>query len=346
MQSNKFVATLMLASAFLASVPAEAGSIGRSSSGSSMSRSSSSSSFSRPSTPSPSKPSVAPAPSNPGGIGGNSASMGVRKNEVTAPVAKKVEQSRPSAVNPDPGKAGSFSVPTTTPSYSAPAVPAPQVTNGSMFMSSLGGSFVGSAFGNMLFGGHGSHGGGTTVINNGTPSGGSSGGGGVSGASAITDSGGVYSTQPVAPVTKSYTMWNFIGDLISFVILVALLVGIAWLFYKGYKMIRSYVNRERGVGPSQPFSPTAKFWEIQRAFAAADLTALTGVLGPDLVDEATRDLVVTELTLRNVSHEVVLNNPREFSVHYTFVDGGETINQVWHYEKHESVWKLNGIENV
>jgi hypothetical protein len=141
-------------------------------------------------------------------------------------------------------------------------------------------------------------------------------------------------------------MWNFIGDVIAFAILVALVVGIAFLFYKGFKMVKNYINRERGVGETQPFSPTARFWEIQRAFAAADIALLKTLLGPDLVDEATQNLEATTLSLSGVSHEVVLTTPREFSIHYTFTDADETINQVWHYEKFGNVWQLNGIENV
>ena len=85
---------------------------------------------------------------------------------------------------------------------------------------------------------------------------------------------------------------------------------------------------------------------IQKLFAAADVQALTALLGPDLVDEATTNLTPSTLTLNKVSHEVVLNNPREFSVHYTFDDAGVTVDQVWHYELHDGSWKLNGIETV
>lgn len=355
MKFTKIASAFLIGATLVASMPSVAGSIGRSGGGS-FSRSSSS--FSRPSTPAPRPaPSVAPtAPPKQGGIGGTTGSMGVRKSDVTNQVAaNKAAQApvgRPNAA--------------TTPSYgSTPAptygtVPAPVyqaapaaggVTNGSTFLSSMGGSFVGSSLANMLTGSHGSHGG-TTVINNGGGGGTTAGavGAGAVAPSALAADGsiapGVY-PMGAAPVAKSsYGIGSFIMDVILFVILVALLVGVAWLFYKGFKMIRAYVNRERGVGPTQPFSPTSKFWEIQKAFAAGDLAALTPLLGPDLVDEATRDLQPSTLTLHGVSHEVVLNNPREFSVHYTFTDGDEVVDQVWHYELHDKVWKLNGIETV
>jgi hypothetical protein len=277
--------------------------------------------------------------------------MGVRKSEVTAPVA---QQTRPSTT-PSPS---------TTPGYSNPApsygsAPAPNyggggfggggVTNGSMFMSSLGGSLAGNLLGNALFG-HGSHGGGgTTVINNGTPSSGGSGGSVSNGVVASGPGGGFVDSGPggsnFSQPKKEYTVWSFIADLIGFVFVVAILLGIAWLFYKGFQMVRNFINKERGVS-TQPFNPTARFWEIQRAFAAADVPFLKTLLGPDLVDEATNGLEASTLSLSGVSHEVRLNNNTEFSIWYTFTDAGETVNQVWHYEKFGTDWLLNGIETV
>lgn len=357
MKTSKILSAVVIASAMLATV-ADAGSIGRSGGGSSGGRSSFSSGSSASKSSSfsaPSKPTVAPAqaaPAKPGGIGGNTASMGVRKSEVTAPAQAKVDAKKAPTTSPGYSNSGPTYGSANTPSYGGGGFssPAPAVGGGfgGGFGSSFAGALGGSILGNMLFSNHGSHGGGTTVINNGVPSAGSSAGvsSGVvaQGPSSGFDSGpgGSFSQ----PVKKEYTMWSFIGDLFGFVIVVALLVGIAFLFYKGYKMVRNYVNRERGVGPTQPFSPTQQFWSIQRAFSAADVTLLQTLLGPDLVDEATNGLTATTLTLHNVSHEVVLQNPREFSVHYTFEDAGAEVNQVWHYELHDKVWKLNGIENL
>lgn len=144
---------------------------------------------------------------------------------------------------------------------------------------------------------------------------------------------------------KEYTVWSFIADVFGFVIVVALLLGVAWLFYKGYQLVRDYVKKERGVS-NIPFQPTQQFWRIQRAFAEADVTELKVLLGPDVVDELTNDLRPQTLTLKNVSHEVRLANNTEFSIWYKFEDDGEVVNQVWHYERFGSEWKLNGIENV
>jgi hypothetical protein len=214
-----------------------------------------------------------------------------------------------------------------------------------MFMSSLGGSLAGNLLGNALFG-HGSHGGGTTVINNGTPSG--SGGSVSNGAIASGPSSGFDngpSGSNFSQPKKEYTVWSFIADIIGFVIVVAILLGVAWLFYKGFQMVRNFINKERGVS-TQPFNPTQQFWTIQKAFAAADVTQLQTLLGPDIVDEMTNGLTPSTVTLHNVSHEVRLANNTEFSIWYKFEDAGETINQVWHYEKFGKDWKLNGIETV
>jgi len=359
MKVSKLFAALVVSGTLFATV-ADAGSIGRS--GGSASRSSSSSvskssSFSSPSKPAPAPAAPAAAPSTrPGGIGGNSGSMGVRKSEVTAPVAQKTNPPSQTTTT----SSGTSSAPPNSGGYSGGGFSgsAPQYGNsgggglgmGGVFASSLGGSLAGTVLGNALFGNHGSHGGGTTVINNGVPTGGTvqslpaASDGTVSGIgqSQVLPNGQTVQSQS----SKGYTMWNFIGDVIAFAILVALVVGIAFLFYKGFKMVKNYINRERGVGESQPFSPTARFWEIQRAFAAADVALLKTLLGPDLVDEATQNLEPFTLTLSGVSHEVVLTTPREFSIHYTFTDADETINQVWHYEKFGNVWQLNGIENV
>ena len=324
---TKFISAIVIATAMLSAFPVDAGSIGRS--GGSSSSSSSRSSYSAPSRPSysapaPSRPSVAP-----GGIGGTSGSMGVRKSEVTAPVAAKVQAARPVAA-PSPSTSPGYSNP--TPSYGVAPQPVYQPT-GSPFMSSLGGAFAGSVLGNMMFSGNRSGG---TVVNAG---GGYAGGGG-----AVA--GDPYNAGGAVLHAKSYGIGDFIWDVILFAILVALLVGLAFLAYKGFKMVKNYVNKERGVVPTQPFSPTHTFWEIQKAFSTADIAVLTALLGPDLVDEATRDLQPSTLTLSKVSHEVVLNNPREFSVHYTFEDDGLTVDQVWHYEKYDTHWLLNGIETV
>ncbi len=347
MKNSKLLAAVIASTVLLASV-AEAGSIGRSgggsrsSSSSSMSRSSSS--VSKPSYSAPAKPAVAPAPSHPGGIGGTTSSVGVRKSEVTNGVRNDVAVSKGATTS----TSGTHSTPSTSPQY-APAPqygyqqpPAPSVGSGwaAPFLGAMGGTLVGNA----LFGNHGSHSGSTTVINNGTP--GSSSGAVASGPGAVAGDAQFNPGGVAAQPKKEYTVWSFIADVFGFVIVVALLLGVAWLFYKGFQLVRNFINKERGVN-TQPFNPTQRFWEIQKAFAAAEVTALQTLLGPDVVDELTNDLQPSGLTIKNVSHEVRLANNTEFSIWYKFFEtDGEEINQVWHYEKFGKDWKLNGIENV
>lgn len=330
------ILSIMLISASMLATEAYSGSIGRSSS-SGGGRSSSSMSVSRPSVShsTQSAPHAAPAPSNSGGIGGNSASVGVRKSEVTAPVKNEIAQGKSSTTSVGSASSGSYTPHyTPTPSYGYAPTPAPQVTNGSTFMSSLGGSMLGTMLGNSL-----SRPANTTVVTGG-------GGSVISSASAQTpsDSGFNPSSVPITP-KKEYTVWSFIADIFGFAIVLALLLGMAWLLYKGYQLVRDYVKKERGVS-TLPFQPTSQFWKIQRAFAEADVTELKVLLGPDIVDELTNGLKPQTITLKNVSHEIRLQNNLEISVWYKFEDDGEEINQVWHFERFGSTWKLNGIENV
>jgi predicted lipid-binding transport protein (Tim44 family) len=348
MKHAKLVTVILTAGLVLSQV-AVAGSIGRSGGSSSHSSSSSSgrSSSASHSAPAPRAPSAAPAPSHQGGIGGTQSSVGVRKSEVTNGVKQDVAASKPAPAG------GGTTTPSTSPQYSSgPAYSAPPPVAvqsnsgfGGGFGSSFAGALGGTLVGNALFGNHG-HGGGTTVINNGTPSNSVQSNSPSAGPSAnIGDAQFNPGGLPSQP-KKEYTVWSFIADLIGFVFVVAILLGIAWLFYKGYQMVRNYVNQERGVS-NTPFNPTQRFWEIQKAFGAADSVALQTLLGPDVVDELTMDLQPSTVTVKNVSHEVRLNTTTEFSIWYKFfeIDGSE-INQVWHYEKFDKEWKLNGIENV
>jgi hypothetical protein len=349
MKISKLMAAVA-ASAFMFATVADAASIGRSGGGG---RSSSSVSRSAPSKSSsysaPSKPSVAPAPSKPGGIGSTTSSVGVRKSEVTNGVRNDVAASKGTGTTGT--SSGTYSNPSTSPQY-APAPqygyqqpPAPSIGGGGLgtsFLGAVGGTIVGNALFNS-FGGHSNHGSGTTVINNGTPS--------TSNGVVATGPGTVAGDNQFNPggvttvAKKEYTVWSFIADIIGFVFVVAILLGVAWLFYKGFQLVRNFINKERGVS-TQPFNPTQQFWRIQRAFAEADVTELKVLLGPDIVDELTNGLTASTLNLHNVSHEVRLANATEFSIWYKFEDDGAEVNQVWHYEKFGKEWKLNGIENV
>lgn len=326
------------------STVADAASIGRS--GGFSSRPSFSRSFASSKPSVPSAPSSAPSVTKPGGIGGTTGSIGVRKSEPTNQAAANLSNRQNSTASVAPPTTAPRVAPAPSYGYSAP--PAPQVTNGSTFMSSLGGSFVGSALSNMLFSNH-SSGGGTTVINNGGGGAGSSGSvpsASSSGTAGTVDANGFSAMPAHAAAASSYGIGSFIKDVFLFAILVGLLVGVAFLFYKGYKMIRDYVRKERGVTTALPFDPLPQFWKIQRSFASADVNELKLLLGAGIVDELTQNLTPSEVSVYNVSYELVLSNATEISVHYTFFDNDEEINQVWHYEQHDAQWKLQGIENI
>lgn len=332
---QKLISTLV-AGCMLASVGFDAHSaIGRSGG---FSRPSFSRSFSAPKAPS-STPTVAPTQSKPGGIGGTTGSFGVRKSEVTQSAANKVNPPvAPAQVTPQ--KQYTPPPTATTPVYSQPS----NVTNGSTFLSSLGGSFIGSTLSNMISGNHGSNGG-TTVINNG---GGSNTGAvptpAATGTTTYVDQNGVVTSQPYQH--KSYGLWDFIKDVFLFGVLIALIGGMIFVFYNGFKKLKEYWNRERGVAPTQPFNPTQMFWKIQQMHAEGSVSGLNELLGPDIIDELTNNLQPYTLMLSRVSHEVVLSNKNEFSVHYTFYEDDQRLDQVWHYELFGSDWRLNGIENI
>ena len=209
----------------------------------------------------------------------------------------------------------------------------------------LWGSLGGTMLGNALFGNHGGY-------NNAAPPVVVAGAG--AGAAVVNSSGEVVQAggQVVAVAPEhSYGIGSFILDVLMFALLVAVLIALALLAYKGYKMLRAYIKTERGESvnvKSQPIQPTEMFWLIQDAFSKADVTELKRVLGPDLVDEVTRDIQPVSISLSNVSHQVVLSTNQEISVHYTFFDKDtdEWVEQVWHYELHGGNWKLNGIEPV
>lgn len=327
----------MLAVCLMTSFAVEsyAASFGRSGGG----RSSFGRAISAPKSPSPKQPVVTPAPSQNrlGGIGGTSGAMGVRKSEVTQSAANK--STTPTA----PSQSAPTSRPTNTntPVYTQPS----NVTNGSTFVSALGGSFIGSALSNWMFGNHGTSS--TTVINNG---GGSTTASPTAAASVpgstttYVDSNGVVTAQPYQP--KSYGLWDFIKDVFLFGVLVSLIGGLIFVFYQGFKKLKAYWNRERGIAPVQPINPTQMFWQIQQAHANGDVDKLHNVLGPDIVDEMTQNLQPYTLTIYRVSHEVVLSNNHEFSVHYSFYEDNTKLDQVWHYELIGGTWRLNGLENI
>jgi predicted lipid-binding transport protein (Tim44 family) len=125
-------------------------------------------------------------------------------------------------------------------------------------MAAAGGGLVGSMLANSI---NGNHGGGTTVVNGG---GGYPAGGGYAGAGAVPMEGGGYA--PVAggyaPAASHYGVWSFLGDLIGFIIIIAVLAFIVWGIIK---LIGMFANRRKETQVS----------DYQETYTPADNIAAT-----------------------------------------------------------------------
>lgn len=374
MNLSKIAATVIVASCLTAGAVVDASAaIGRSSTTSSSARSSSVSS------------SAARSPTRIGGIGGTS-SIGVRKPTITQPVAKQLQPAATSSASsstyrsqPQYGSGYNNSNYNQQPNYNNNSNYAhPQnyssgPSAAGTFAAAAGGSLVGSAVGNALFNNHNATPS-TTIVNNGAPAAAPAAVATtpvttvvdpVTGNTAVMPMSSnvaampatVMQQVPAAPVVvqqqKGYSLFSLIGDMLGFAIVALLALGIVFGGYMLFKRTRKFIEQEkqeaveeRAADPVQPFAPVGKFWAIQRAFSDADVVALKSQLGPDVVDELTANLEPTVIQISNVSSDVLLLTNTEFSVHYTFTDNNEQVNQVWHYEVHDGQWKLNGIENL
>jgi hypothetical protein len=332
--------SIILAATMVFSPLVEAASFGRSGG---FSRSSSSRSFSSPSK-TPSTPSQNTAKS-PGGIGGTSGSIGVKKPDIT-----QAARSTPSPA-PTPSYNSGYRPNTVPPpSYGYSTPPAPQVSNTSTFMSSLGGSFVGSALGNMIFGGNHGSSGGTTVINNGVAPAAGSAAPSASVANGMTPIDGSIQHAPVTISAKKYGVMDFIIDVLMFMLLIGFLVMIAYAGKKMFDYIKNRVKTNREISNAPILNRGEMFWEVQQAFAEADLTKLNTLVGPDIMAELSRSkLEPSVVSIKQLSYETIHDTGLEKSVSYEFMDdaaGNQVIDQVWHYELLNGSWKVVGIENV
>lgn len=325
--------TAILAAAIAVSPIVEAKSFGRSGGGF---RSSPSHSVSAPSR-SPSPPSTTSntnvQKSTPGGIGGASGSLGVKKSDVTQNRNTPTNTSVP----PQNTRYNSGST------YGQPPIqsPSPQISTGSVFMSSLGGSLVGSALGNMLFGNHG--GGSTTVINNG------SGGGAAPSSTGVSSESGGNFTQYGSPVPqKSYGLFDFLIDVFLFTILVGFIVMLAYFGKKMFDYFKKRKTVNQALKTTKPLDISGTFWNVQKAFAEADIASLKSMVGPSMMAELS-DIEPTHVSIDRLSYEVIHSKDLEMSVEYEFVDttdGVMNVEQVWHFEVIDGSWKVVGIENV
>ena len=240
---------------------------------------------------------------------------------------------------------------------------------GGGFGSAFSGSFFGSVMGNMLFN-HSQ----PVVYGGGMQAGSAPVAGGYAGGDSYNG----------AVIESHYGVLNFLLDAILFVLGATILVIIVWLMVKlCRRLFNMYGDNDDEVvvhstttettytpspefvhsqandmaanfaplttnSATYPFAPISKFWEIQDAYAKADVTTLHTLLGPDLVDEFTRDIQPSTVSLKGVSYVVLMDEHDQFSVeyHYYCNSTSEFIRQVWHYEKFDGVWKLNGFETV
>lgn len=98
-----------------------------------------------------------------------------------------------------------------------------------------------------------------------------------------------------------------------------------------------------------PFSPVARFLDVQRAYAARDTQSLRVHLSDDLYDQMVNDLPAEAgpCTLAGISYVVEHSSRDLFSVRFKCADtaDGSTLNETWHWTRGDAgVWLLAGIE--
>lgn len=212
---------------------------------------------------------------------------------------------------------------------------------------SLAGSFVGTAIGNALTG---NHGGGSTVVNTGSTGTPAMATNGVQSGSNLTDSG--FSGTPNAAfnngqVKKENGVWSFIGDVIGFLVLISILGAFGFLIFTVFSRWREGRTRTKhDAAVARAFNLNDKFWDVQNAFAKADVEKLKSLLGPEMLESTLKDLSPSTLNIASLSYEVRLEALNELSIWYTFYEHGSRVDQVWHFDKLADGWKLVGLENV
>ena len=296
------------------------------------------------------------------GGGSASKSMGMSRPAITQQAAPRpiapataYRPAQPAAIAPAYRPAPPPAAPAYAP-HAAPVASSPGL--GSTFLAGAGGGLVGSMLGNAINGGHGG-GGGTTVVNNGAPA---------AGAAVAAPSADVAPSTVGAPAAYPYpaastpaasgkSVWGWLGDTIGFFLLVALVILGCWLTYRLIQTIRKAIDDQKAekannamLDDALPFSPAAKFWAIQRAFAANDTDALKWLTGPDVLDEALAGVLQEpqEAKFSGVHFELIDRSATVISIHYRAHDDVDNveINEVWHFVLQGGRWLLNGIEQI
>lgn len=268
------------------------------------------------------------------GIGRSSSigsSVGVRKSYVT----NSVKTAPPAVSNnfqpKQPVLAPSYAY--TGPPESAPVSSSP---NTSAIVGTIGGVVAGAAIGSMLS----SNSNETTVPNTTKtevevkePS--------------ATNASAQAPVEPIREYNATESGDNHNGKgIIYFVIFATILLVIAYCvgayILSKKKLSTSDETKSNGV----PFDPEQRFWDIQSAYSQANLSALKTFLSDTVFSEIVKDLAAGTVDIFKLNYEIVMCNDSEFSVQYNFIDDGVEENQVWHYEKFASDWKLVGIEAI
>ena len=168
--------------------------------------------------------------------------------------------------------------------------------------------------------------------------------------------------QSTAPHSGGF--FSFLGSLIlgifQFLLLAVLVAGTYFGLKKAISMYQSRKASNNGVGPiaaswaggtastDANLAPVAKFMQIQRAYAGHDMEALRGLLGPNLIETVQFEGKPGLCTVVNAQATKVYEDSDEVSYRMTALDTEDNskINEVWHFVKIGSQWKLDGVEQI
>lgn len=155
-------------------------------------------------------------------------------------------------------------------------------------------------------------------------------------------------------------VWTFVGGVFQFLLLIILAFAAYLGLKKAYSMYQSRKASNNGVGPfaaswaggtastDANLAPVAKFMQVQRAFAGHDMEALRGLLGPNLIETVNFEGKPGLCTVVNAQATKVFEDSDEVSYRMTALDTEDNskIDEVWHFVKIGSQWKLDGIEQM
>lgn len=268
-------------------------------------------------------------------FGGGSSSSSARSMGMSRPatVPSTPTYSRPSYTAPAPKPSTTTSsVPSST--NNTTVIHHDSGGGGGGFMSSFGGSFLGSMLGSSIA----SHPVAAAPVVAGAPV---AGGMATSGGAVVVEQGPSFGAM----------FLGFILILMAAGILGMLIYGFVSYFreQREEKQRMEKFQMMKGNLPL-PFSPVSMFLGIQRAFASRDEAALRGYLGEDMIEQALADLPseVRESKFVGVTYETREVNDNVISILFKATDAIDNIkvNEVWHFTKQQGRWVLNGINTA